>query len=88
MKKSKHSEAEIVKILKEAESTGNIQEVCRKYNIANATYYRWRDKYDGMDVNELKRLKSLEEENRQLKTLVADLSLDIKILKDVNSKKW
>ena len=52
MKKSRHSEAEIVKILKEAESTGNIQEVCRKYNIAIATYYRWRDKYDGMDVNE------------------------------------
>lgn len=88
MKKSRHSEAEIVKILKEAEATGNIQEICRKYNISNATYYRWRDKYEGMEVNELKRLKSLEQENQRLKSLVAELSLDIKILKDVNSKKW
>ncbi len=64
-----------------------IEEVCRKLSISQQTFYRWRKKFGGMGVEELRRLKSLEEENRRLKSLVADLSLDKQILQDVLSKK-
>jgi len=82
MKRSRFSEEEIIGVLKEAEAT------CAKRNISEATYYGWRKKYGGMDVNEARRLRALEDENGRLKRLVADLSIQNQILKEVNSKKW
>jgi putative transposase len=86
--KKRHSEEQIVRILKEAETGMTVDEIARKHGISQATYYNWKSKYGGMDVSEARRLKELESENRELKRLVADLSLDNQMLKDVNSKKW
>ena len=87
--KKRHSVEQIIRILAEIENSGlKITDACRPHSIAEQTYYRWRQKYGGMQVNEAQRLKSLEEENGRLKRLVADLSLDNQILKEVNSKKW
>ncbi len=88
MKKKRFSEAQIIRILKEGEALGNAREVCRQHNISEQTYYRWRNKFGGMDVSEIKRLKGLEKENTELKKLVAELTLDNRMLKDVVSKKW
>lgn len=88
MKGKRHSEEQIIRILKEAESAANIRDVCRNHNITEQTFYRWRTKYGGMDVSEARRLKELERENEQLKKIVAEQSLDIRMLKDVNGKKW
>ena len=88
MKKKRFKEEEIIRILKEEETTGSIRDVCRNHNISEQTFYRWRNKYGGMDVSDAHRLKELEDENRRLKRLVADQALDISLLKDVNSKKW
>ncbi|HUU00136.1 MAG TPA: transposase [Myxococcota bacterium] len=79
---------EILKILKEAEAGAKIADLCRKYGFSEQTYYRWKSKYGGMDINEARRLKQLEEENRRLKKAVADLTLDVQILKEINSRKW
>ncbi|PJE79340.1 hypothetical protein CI610_01692 [invertebrate metagenome] len=87
MKKSRYSETQIVKILKEVEAGRLVKEVCREYGISDATYYNWKAKYGGMDASDIKRLKDLEEENRRLKQMFADLSLDHRILKDVVEKK-
>ena len=81
-------EEEIVKILKEAESVGNVREVIRKYNVSEQSFYRWRQKYDGMETSEVRRLKDLERENAELKKVVAELTLDNRMLKDINAKKW
>ena len=88
MKKKRFTEEQIIAILKEAEAGLELKELVRKYGIAEGTYYRWKSKYGGMEVNEAKRLKSLEDENRRLKKLVADQALDIQALKEINSKKW
>jgi putative transposase len=88
MRRSKFSEGQIIKILKEAELTGkNVAEVCREHGIAQSTYYKWKSKYGGLDESQLRRLKELEEENRRLKRMYADLSLDHMILKDIIEKK-
>lgn len=81
-------EEEIVKILKEAEQVGNVRDVIRKYNVSEQSFYRWRQKYAGMATSEVRRLKDLERENAELKTMVAEQALDIRMLKDVNAKKW
>jgi putative transposase len=87
--KKRHSTEQIIRILKEVEQSGlKVSDACRPHQITEQTYYRWRQKYGGMEVNEAQRLKGLEEENGRLKRLVADLSLDNQILKEVNSKKW
>ncbi len=86
--KKRHTEEQIVKILSEVEEVGSVREVSRKHNIAEQTIYRWRQVYGGMEVSDVKKLKALEAENARLKRLVADLSLDNQMLKDVNSKKW
>jgi len=86
--KRKYSEEQIINILKEADAGMAIGELCRRHNIANATYYKWKAKFSGMDVTEAQRLRFLEEENRKLKRLVADQALDIVALKDIVSKKW
>ncbi|PIB22809.1 Hin recombinase [Maribacter sp. 4U21] len=88
MKRSKYSESQIVFAIKQVETGTRIQEVCRKMGISEATFYNWKKKYGGLGVSELRRLKNLEEENSQLKKLVADLSLDEQILQDVLKKKF
>lgn len=88
MKRKRYTEEQIIGILKEAESGLPVDQLIRKHGISGGTFYRWKSKYGGMDVSEAKRLKALEEENRQLKRLVADLSLDVQMLKDINSKNW
>lgn len=88
MKKSKFTEEQILFALRQAETGISVAEVCRKMGISDATYYTWKKKYGGLGLTELRRLKQLEEENRQLKKLVADLSLDKQMLQDVLSKKF
>jgi putative transposase len=87
MRKSKFSEAQTIRILKEAETGKSIREICREYGISVATFYRWQSLYGGMEVSELARLKELEQENRRLKQMFADTSLENKILKEVIEKK-
>ena len=87
MKKSRYSETQIVKILKEVESGKLVKDVCREYGIADATYYNWKAKFGGMEASDVKRLKELEDENRRLKQMYADLSLEHTILKDIVEKK-
>jgi len=87
--RSRHSVEQIIRILGDIERGGvKISDACRPHGITEQTYYRWRKKYGGMEVNEARRLKELEEENGRLKRLVADQALDIQILKEVNAKKW
>lgn len=88
MKKSRFTETQIVKALKEYELGKSTEDLCRELGINKATFYNWKKKYGGMESNELKRLKELEEENRKLKAMYADLALDHKILKDVLTKKF
>ena len=88
MKKSKYSEEQIIGILKEAEAGIAVPELCRKYGISDQTYYNWRSKYGGMTVSDSRKLKQIEEENRRLKHLVADLTLDNQALKAVISKNF
>jgi putative transposase len=87
MKKTKFTEEQIAFALRQAETGTVVGEVCRKMGISEATFYHWKKKYGGLGISELRRLKQLEEENRKLKQLVADLSLDKKMLQDVVSKK-
>ena len=86
MKKSRYTETQIVKILKEVESGRLVKEVCREYSISDATYYNWKAKYGGMEASDIKRLKDLEDENRRLKSMFAELSLEHRILKDIIEK--
>jgi putative transposase len=88
MKRARFTEEQIIGILKAAEAAGNIRSVCAEQNITEQTFYRWRRKYGGMEVSEAKKLRELERENTELKKMVADLSLDNRMLKDLNSKKW
>ena len=87
MKKSKFTEEQIAFALKQAESGTRVEELCRKMGISQATFYAWRKKFGGLGISELRRLRQLEEENRKLKQLVADLSLDKAMLQDVLTKK-
>ena len=88
MKKIRFTESQITKILKEYESGIDAQSWCREHGISRATLYNWRKKYGGMDASQLKRLKELEEENRKLKQMYADISLDNLMLKDLLGKKF
>jgi putative transposase len=88
MRKSKYSEEQIIGILREAEGETPVKAVCARHNLSEATFYKWRAKFGGMEVNEARRLRSLAEENNRLKRLVADQAVQIHILKEVNSKKW
>jgi putative transposase len=83
MKKSRYSETQIIRVLKEVEGGRLVKEVFREYGISDATYYNWKSKYGGMEASDIKRLKELEEENRRLKHMYAELSLDHKILKEI-----
>jgi len=86
MKKSKFTEEQIAFALRQAESGTRVAEVCRKMGVAEQTYFRWKKKYGGLGVSELRRLRQLEEENRQLKRLVADMTLDKQMLQNVLSR--
>jgi len=87
MRKSRFSEQKIVRILKEVEAGRTVRDVCREHGISESTYYTWKAKYGGMSVSDIQRLKALEEENRRLKQMYADLSLENTALKDVIAKK-
>ena len=88
MKGKRFKEEQIIGVLKEADAGLAVSDLLRKHGISQGTFYRWKAKYGGLEVSEARRLKSLEDENRRLKRLVAEQALDIQILKDVNSKKW
>ena len=88
MKRKRYSEEQIISILKEHEAGIAVRDLVRKYGVSEQSIYRWRARFGGMDVSDAKRLKALEEENRRLKRMVADLSLDKQMLEDVLSKKW
>ena len=88
MKRKRFSQEKIIQILKEAEAGTPVKELMRKHGMSDASFYTWRAKYSGMELSDAKRLKELEDENRRLKKLVADLSLDNQMLKEVNKKKW
>ncbi|MDI6743710.1 MAG: transposase [Smithella sp.] len=85
--KRRFSEEQIIRILKEAEIEGNARAVIKRHNISEQTFYRWRKKYGGLEVSDARRLRSLEKENAELKKMVAELSLDKRMLQDVLSKK-
>lgn len=87
MKKTRFSETQIIKVLKEYESGRDSKDICREYGISNATFYNWKKKYSGMEASQVRKLKGLEEENQRLKRMFADLSLDHQLLKEVLEKK-
>ena len=88
MKKSKFTESQIIKALKENESGRSVETISRELGINTGTFYNWRKKYSGMEASQLKELKDLQEENAKLKRMYADLALQNTMLKDVLEKKW
>lgn len=88
MKRSRFSEEQIIAILKEQEAGVPVSELCRKHGVSDASIYKWKAKYGGLDVSEAKRLKALEDENAKLKRMLADAMLDNVALKDLLGKKW
>jgi putative transposase len=88
MKAKRYTEEQIIAVLKEGEAGAMVGELCRKYGISNATYYNWKAKYAGMTVSDVRRLKSLEAENRRLKQMVAEQALDNRTLKELLAKNF
>ena len=88
MKRKRHTEEQIIAILKEHEAGAKTADVCRKHGISEATFYNWKAKYGGLEVSDAKRLKAVESENAKLKKLLADAMLDNAALKDLLAKKW
>jgi putative transposase len=88
MKAKRYTEEQIIAVLKEGEAGASIGDLCRKYGISNATYYNWKARYAGMTVSDVRRLKSLETENRRLKQIVAEQALDNRTLKELLSKNF
>ena len=88
MPRKRHTEEQIIKVLRQAEAGMKVSDVCRENGISDATYYKWRSKFGGMEIHEAKRLRHLEDENRRLKQMVADQALDIQALKAVLEKKF
>ena len=88
MKGKRFTEEQIIRILQEAETGLAVADICRKHNCSEQSFYRWKSKFGGMEVSEVKRLRELARENDELKKIVAEQTLDIRMLKDVNSRKW
>lgn len=88
MKRKRYSEEQIIRILGEHRAGKSAKELCAEHNISNATLYNWKRKYGEMDVNEARKLKSLEDENARMKKIIADLTLQNDLLKEINAKKW
>ena len=88
MKQGRFSEEQIIGILKQNEAGAPVTQLCREHGIGESTFYKWKSKYGGLEVNEAKRLRALEDENNKLKRLLADAMLDNAALKDVLTKKW
>ena len=82
------TEEQIIAVLKESEAGVKTSDLCRNHGISETTFYKWKDKFGGMTVSEARRLKGLEQENSRLKQIVADQALDIRALKEINSKNW
>jgi putative transposase len=88
VKARQYTEEQIINVLKEGEAGAKVSDLCRKYGMSDVTYYNWKAKYSGMTASDLKRLKSLEHENRRLKQIVGEQALDIRALKDLLSKNF
>jgi len=88
MKQKRHSTEAIIRILRDADSGKNIEELCREHNISQQTYFRWKKKYGNMELKDARKYRELEKENSELKKIVADQMLHIRVLQEVNSKKW
>ena len=88
MKRSRFTEEQIIAVLREAESGTPVKDLCRRAGISTVTFYKWKSKFEGMEISEMRRLRLLEEENGRLKRIVAQQALDIDALKAVLSKKW
>jgi len=88
VKQKNHTTEEIIRILRQAEAEDTVEAVCRTHNISNTTFYRWKKKYGDMDLADAKRLKELEKENSELKKMVAESMLKIRVLEEVNAKKF
>ena len=88
MRRSKYSEEQVIGILKEHDAGLSTAEICRKYGVSNATFYKWRGKFGGMEVSDARKLKALEDENRKLKKLLAELMLDVSTLREMLGKNF
>ena len=88
MKGKRATEEQIIGVLKESEAGAATKEFCRRHGISEQTFYRWKEKYGGMEVSDARKLHALEDENRRLKHIVAELTLDIAALKGVLEKRW
>ncbi len=88
MKKSRYSDSQIIAILKQSEAGTSVPDLCREHGMSDATFYKWRAKYGGMDASLMKRMKELEEENRRLKKMYAETKLEAEIVREAIAKKW